>query len=165
MDNLGGALPGYSRFNLPIWGTFKDATHIFKSNQFKNDINAHEFSHWVQHHIPKLDKSIYEPIIQKSVNEDVFNYLNNVDEWLARGTQIKNYFGLKEGEELTGDMLRYAAKNMVKDRSYDNNLSYFFAGIKDFDKIAKFLNKYALDISVPIIMLNDKNEQNKEIKY
>lgn len=41
-------------------------------------------------------------------------------ELTARGTQIKNYFGLKEGEPITEDMLKYAAENYVKDRGYDN---------------------------------------------
>lgn len=45
-------------------------------------------------------------------------------------------------------MLRYASQNMTKDLGYDNDLSYFFAGIKDFDKMAKYLNKYALTISL-----------------
>lgn len=166
-DNLGVALPGYSKNNLHIWGTFKDSDYKFKSKQFKSDIEAHEFGHWVQHYIPELDESIYESIIPKSVNPEIYKYLSNVDEWLSRGTQIKNYFGLKEGEKLTEDMLKYASQNMIKDRGYDNNLSLFFAGIKDFKKMAEFLDEYALSISAPILLLNkNKNdEQNREIKY
>lgn len=119
----------------------------------------------VRHFVPKIDKSIYEPVIKESDNLKVYKYLSDPDEWLARGTQIKNYFGLKEGEELTGDMLKYAAKNMTKDRGYDNNLTLFFNGIKDYDKMAKYLSKYALGISAPILLLNKNNEQNREIKH
>lgn len=46
-------------------------------------------------------------------------------ELTARGTQIKNYFGLKEGEPITEDMLKYAAENYVKDRGYDNAMNMF----------------------------------------
>lgn len=65
-------------------------------------------------------------------------------------------FGLKEGEELTGDMLRYVAQNMVKDRDYDNNLTEFFSHIIDYDKMAKYIDKYA-PITVTAILYNDNN--------
>ena len=164
-ENVGVGLKGASSTNTPLWGVLKDAPEIYKTGQPFYDLSAHEFSHWVRHFVPKIDKSIYEPIIKESDNLKVYRYLNDPDEWLARGTQIKNYFGLKEGEELTEDMLRYAAQNMVKDRGYDNNLSLFFGGIKDFKRMTEYLNKYALGIATPILLLNKNNEQNREIKH
>lgn len=142
-ENLGAAILGLSKYNNPIWGVFKDAPSKFLKGKPNKDINAHEFSHWVEHPIPKLNESIYKP---------VNNYLIG-DEVLARGTQIKNYFGLKEGEELTEDMLKYASQNMVKDLGYDNSLTKFFSGIIDYDKMAKYLNKYSLS-TIPITIYN-----------
>lgn len=53
-------------------------------------------------------------------------------------------------------MLRYAAQNMVKDRRYDNNMTEFFNHILDYNKMAKYINKYSPVIITPI--LYDNNE-------
>lgn len=150
---IGMGIRGASKNNFHIWGVFKDAPKLYKTGQPYSDMSAHEFSHWVYKSIPEIDKSVYESVIKKIDDEKLYKYLSDPDEWLARGSQIKNYFGLKEGEELTGDMLRFASQNMIKDRGYDNNLSYFFAGIKDFDKMAEYLNKYSL-ATTPLMLMN-----------
>ena len=43
----------------------------------------------------------------------------------ARGTQLKNYFGLKEGEQLTPEMWNYAARHYATD-VVDNNMTDLF---------------------------------------
>ena len=161
-ENVGIAVRGSSSNNLPIWGVFQDAPELYKVGQPFFDLSSHEFSHWTRHFTPKIDKSIYEPIVKEAENSKLFKYLSDPEEWLARGTQIKNYFGLKEGEELTGDMLRYAAQNMVKDRGYDNNLTMFFKGIKDFDKMAKILSKYALGTTAIVKGVNEYKRNDKQ---
>ena len=65
-------------------------------------------------------------------------------ELVARGTQLKNYFGLKGGEPITEDMLKYAAKHYVKDTGIDNNMTQFFSGIKDWKAAAEWISKYSL---------------------
>ena len=161
-ENVGIAVRGSSSNNLPIWGVFQDASELYKIGQPFFDLSSHEFSHWIRHFTPKIDKSIYESVVKEAENSKLFKYLSDPEEWLARGTQIKNYFGLKEGEELTGDMLRYAAQNMVKDRGYDNNLTMFFKGIKDFDKMAKILSKYALGTTAIVKGVNEYKRNDKQ---
>ena len=79
----------------------------------------------------------------------------------ARGTQIKNYFGLKEGQPITEDMLKYAAENYVKDRGVDNGMNIFFGGIKDYKKMADWLTKWSPAIATPVIgnkMINSNDK-------
>ena len=57
---------------------------------------------------------------------------------------LKNYFGITDNRPITGDMLRYAAKNYVKDTGLDNNMTQFFSGIKDWDAAAEWLSKNAM---------------------
>lgn len=83
-----------------------------------------------------------EEYITRVMNND---YFLNPTELSARGTQIKNYFGLIDSkQEITGDMLRYAAKHYIKDTGIDNNMREFFISIKDFDKAAKWLSENSL---------------------
>ena len=142
--------------------TFKDAPDIYQNPQPKSDITAHEFSHFAYNpnRLPSIN--IYSP--SKDTPENVSKYLLGTDavkingmELTARGTQIKNYFGLKEGEPITEDMLKYAAENYVKDRGYDNNMTDFFKGIKDYKKMAEWISKYSPISATPLIL--NENEK------
>lgn len=142
--------------------TFKDAPGIYQNPQPKSDITAHEFSHFAYNpnRLPSIN--IYSP--SKDTPENVSKYLLGTDavkingmELTARGTQIKNYFGLKEGEPITEDMLKYAAENYVKDRGYDNNMTDFFKGIKDYKKMAEWISKYSPISATPLIL--NENEK------
>lgn len=83
-----------------------------------------------------------EEYITRAINND---YFLSPTELSARGTQIKNYFGLTDSsQEITGDMLRYAAKHYIKDTGIDNNMKEFFISIKDFDEAAKWLSENSL---------------------
>lgn len=45
-------------------------------------------------------------------------------EQTARGTQIKNYYGLNEGnQDITPAMWEYARRNYVKDTGINNNMT------------------------------------------
>lgn len=71
---------------------------------------------------------------------------NNYDELAARGTQIKNYFGLTSpDQEITPSMLKYAYKNYIKDTGINNNMIEFFNSITDFDKAAKWLSENSFE--------------------
>lgn len=149
--NVGYGKPNGSLNNSNDWGIFNDAPSKYSDNpQIRSDINAHEFSHWIYY--PKYGPS-----------EKYFNYdnlpssLRSHGEFAGRGTQLKNYFGLKEGEELTGDMLKYAKENFAKDRGYDNHMIDFLNRIKDFDKVAKWLNMFSASI-IPITIYNGNNK-------
>lgn len=82
-------------------------------------------------------------------------------ELASRGTQIKNYFGIKDDKiPITGDMLRYAAYNMIRDTKIDNDLTPFFSSIIDFDKAAKYLTKAATVYGGATMLNNKVNKQN-----
>lgn len=135
------------------WGIFEDAPKEFLDDPIKKgDALAHEFNHFVYSPYVGPSKKIF------NYPEDLTSSLAKPYELSARGNQIKNYFGLKEGEPITGDMLRYAAQNYTKDRGIDNKMTDFFNRIKDFDKMAEWLTGASASIS-PIIL--DKNENSK----
>ena len=74
---------------------------------------------------------------------------------MARGSQLKDYYGLDDpNQEITEDMLRYAAENYVKDTKLDNNMGLFFKSITDWKEAAKWLSKYATIAGVPITINN-----------
>ncbi len=64
---------------------------------------------------------------------------------MARATQLKNYFGLKENEKMTEDMLKYAADNYVKDTGIDNNMTDFFNRIdwKHAKEFVEYINNFS----------------------
>lgn len=126
------------------FGVFSDAPKFVRKGQTKSDIDAHEFVH----HIYTLNNA--------APSKSVFSESRfPLDEIIARGPQIKNYFGLREGEELTVDMLKYASKYMVKDRKYDNDLTEFFGHILNYDEMAKYISKYS-PLLIPAIYDNNR---------
>ena len=80
-------------------------------------------------------------------NNDAREYFigNYGTELAARGTQLKNYFGITDSylQKITPDMLKYAKEFYVKDTGLDNNMTEFFEGITDYDEFAKWLSKAA----------------------
>lgn len=147
-SNIGVARKNGSLSGKEEWGVVSDAVEPYTKGQPKSDLNAHEFTHYV-----------FGPNRRPSENTyiGINKYLNNPSEINARGTQIKNYFGLKEDETLTEDMLKYARDHYIKDRGYDNNMSQFFDGIKDWKEMAKWIQEYSPAVSIPLIMNNGNN--------
>lgn len=68
--------------------------------------------------------------------------LGNSTEMVQRATQIADYLGLKKGEPITPEKLRYAINNYIKDTGMDNNMSEFFSTIKDIDAAAKWMSAF-----------------------
>lgn len=118
---------------------YSDRPVQYLGRQAGSDIAAHEFSHYVYTPSDPIPREFFTPV------EGYGRYFtkNRSAEVAARGTQLKNYFGLKEGEPLTVEHLKYAAKHFVKDRGYDNGMTQFFQSIKNWDKTAKWLTKNA----------------------
>lgn len=105
-------------------------------------------------------------------------YLGRAEEHYTRGTQLKNYFNITNGSELTPEQLWYARRNYIKDTGVDNNmedwfqstidhfdettgllkdpqLNFGFSNIKDY---AKDLSKYSL-VAAPFILKFNQNTQ------
>lgn len=118
---------------------YSDRPVQYLGRQASSDIAAHEFSHYVYEPSNPIPREFFTPV------EGYTRYFTKgrSAEVAARGTQIKNYFGLKEGEPLTLEHLKYAAKHFVKDRGYDNGMTQFFQSIKNWDQTAKWLTKNA----------------------
>lgn len=66
--------------------------------------------------------------LKNNFGESGVKYFKNLNstEVAARFTQLKNYFGLKEGEPITKEMWDYAKQNYVKDTHLDNTMTEFF---------------------------------------
>lgn len=139
---------------------YSDRPSIYRGKQATSDISAHEFSHYVYTPGKTIPKEDFMPVKGYS---KYFNGFNST-EVQARGTQIKNYFGLTEGEPLTAEHLKYAAEHFVKDRGYDNGMTEFFKSIKNWDNVAKWLNDNSpavLPIGLTIGGATYLNQRNK----
>ena len=147
--NIGTA--EYPRYSKPWIPDYLEGMFQYNAGNYL-DKNAHEFAHYVFGPVEKPPLEVYN-----GVNA----YLRKPTEINARGTQIKNYFGLKENEPLTENMLKYAEKHYIKDRGYDNNMTQFFSGIKDWKEMAKWLQEFSPAASIPLIMNNGNNTTNK----
>ena len=103
-------------------------------------------AHELNHHLDEFSylESVDDFFTSSHLPYDVKYYIESPQEILARGNQIKNYFGLSKADDVvTGDMLKYAAKHYVDDTGMDNNMTQFFSGITDWDKMADFITKYS----------------------
>ena len=79
--------------------------------------------------------------LKNNFGESGVKYFKNLNstEVAARFTQLKNYFGLKEGEPITKEMWDYAKQNYVKDTHLDNTMTEFFNMVLP-EKLQEFLD-------------------------
>ena len=117
----------------------------FGDNNIRRTV-SHEMDHTI--HVPgEAPKGFDTSLTDLS---DYFSARNGT-ELTGRGTQIKDYYGLSSpDQEITEDMLRYAAKNYVKDTGMDNNMTEFFKSIVDWKEAAKWLSKWSTIIGTPV---------------
>lgn len=115
---------------------------------------SHEVDHAI--HIPAEPPRGFDTgYIDKHISQPGYFSNKNGTELAARGSQLKDYYGLDDpNQEITEDMLRYAAENYVKDTKLDNNMRLFFESITDWKEAAKWLSKYATIAGVPITINN-----------
>lgn len=124
----------------------------FGDNNIRRTV-SHEMDHAI--HIPGEAPKGFDTSLT-----DLSGYFSarNGTELTGRGTQIKDYYGLSSpDQEITEDMLRYAAKNYIKDTGMDNNMTEFFKSIVDWKEAAKWLSKWSTIIGTPVI-LNKTND-------
>lgn len=115
---------------------------------------SHEVDHAI--HIPAEPPRGFDTgYIDKHISQPGYFSNKNGTELAARGSQLKDYYGLDDpNQEITEDMLRYAAENYVKDTKLDNNMGLLFKSITDWKEAAKWLSKYATIAGVPITINN-----------
>lgn len=117
----------------------------FGDNNIRRTV-SHEMDHAI--HVPGEAPKGFDTSLT-----DLSGYFSarNGTELTGRGTQIKDYYGLSSpDQEITEDMLRYAAKNYVKDTGMDNNMTEFFKSIVDWKEAAKWLSKWSTIIGTPV---------------
>jgi hypothetical protein len=151
-----------------FYSWFKDAPQKLQGLQKANRGAAHEFAHYtyMPFGFPKGFNPKTSPLAEYFTGGTRFP---NSGEVMARGTQLKNYFGLKEGEELTPEMYRYAQRHYMTDVG-DNNMTEFFqSGNPEypyFPLFLKWINKNAPMIGVGTtltgtVLNSTNNEQNR----
>ena len=120
---------------------------------------SHEMDHAI--HIPGEAPKGFDTSLT-----DLSGYFSarNGTELTGRGTQIKDYYGLSSpDQEITEDMLRYAAKNYIKDTGMDNNMTEFFKSIVDWKEAAKWLSKWSTIIGTPVTISKMNEYDNSRI--
>ena len=85
-----------------------------------------------------LNQGVPDRIANK-ISDYILNESNGGTEIIARIGQIKDFLGLRAGEDLTEDMLRYAMQNYKNYVGVDT-MSYFFDIIKNIKNFVKFAN-------------------------
>lgn len=130
----------------------------FGDNNIRRTV-SHEMDHAI--HIPgEAPKGFDTSLTDLS---DYFSARNGT-ELTGRGTQIKDYYGLSSpDQEITEDMLRYTAKNYIKDTGMDNNMTEFFKSIVDWKEAAKWLSKWSTIIGTPVTISKMNEYDNSRI--
>lgn len=131
-----------------------DVPDRFKNPQYRTTTEAHEFAHFAFNPQRRPPLDVYNPPLTNP-HRDYLLGLRDLHEYgtelTARGTQIKNYFGLDKDKPITEDMLKYAADNYVKDKGFDNNMTDFFSGIKNYKEMAKWLSELSPMLALPLL--------------
>ena len=147
---------------------------MFPSNAEKAVI-SHEYDHAVR---GSSSRDVPKPMAKEAKswfdasfieNENMRNYISDPLELSARGSQIKDYFGLTEiDQDVTPEMLKYAARHYTTD-VMDNEMKEFFSGIKDWKKAAKWISEYstatAALFTIPRILEMDEGSFNRQEKF
>lgn len=123
---------------------FLEGNPNLSNKDVENFVKSHEVEHKIHFPDSGADKSGFD--LNKIDDDEVKDYFkeDHFTEMAARGTQIKNYFGLTDdAQEVTPEMLEYAARNYLKDYGYDNEMKEYFESISDYKKAAKWITDHA----------------------
>lgn len=123
---------------------FLEGNPNISNKDVENFVKSHEVEHKIHYPDSDADKSGFD--LNKIDDDEVKDYFkeDHFTEMAARGTQIKNYFGLTDdAQEVTPEMLEYAARNYLKDYGNDNEMKEYFESISDYKKAAKWITDHA----------------------
>ena len=123
---------------------FLEGNPNISNKDVENFVKSHEVEHKIHYPDSGADKNGFD--LNKIDDDEVKDYFkeDHFTEMAARGTQIKNYFGLTDdAQEVTPEMLEYAARNYLKDYGYDNEMREYFESISDYKKAAKWITDHA----------------------
>lgn len=138
------------------------------NEQSKNVMVSHEVDHIIHTPNEKPEGNGFDFSKLSDDAREYFSYENGT-EIAARGSQVKDYFGMtNDAQRITPEMLEYAKRHYVEDYGIDNNMTDFFNSITDFEKAAKWLSANA-SAGLGTYWLLDRNlkpdKDKVEIKY
>lgn len=138
------------------------------NEQSKNVMVSHEVDHIIHTPNEKPEGNGFDFSKLSDDAREYFSYENGT-EIAARGSQVKDYFGMtNDAQQITPEMLEYAKRHYIEDYGIDNNMSDFFNSITDFEKAAKWLSANA-SAGLGTYWLLDRNlkpdKDKVEIKY
>lgn len=120
-------------------------------------ILSHEYDH--VYNIPKEPLSGFDVDKLPKAMQQYFTHKNGT-EFSARGSQIKDYYGLtKETQKITPAQLEYAKNHYISDGYFNNNMTEFFNSITDYKKAANWINKNSSIVILPLML----NEDDKKV--
>lgn len=120
------------------------------------DVGAHELVHYMYRPSKEQEAELAYNVRQYFKRPEGRDYFrqSRATEQTARGTQIKNYYGLNEGnQDITPAMWEYARRNYVKDTGINNNMTEWLNSVdeRDISAFVKWLSNNAPVIAAPLI--------------
>jgi flagellum-specific peptidoglycan hydrolase FlgJ len=120
------------------------------------DVGAHELVHYMYRPSKEQEAELAYNVRQYFKRPEGRDYFrqSRATEQTARGTQIKNYYGLNEGnQDITPAMWEYARRNYVKDTGITNNMSEWLNSVdeRDISAFVKWLSNNAPVIAAPLV--------------
>lgn len=146
----------------PGTGTYRETYSINKdvlrdyTLQQSSDVKAHEMVHYMYRPSKEQEAELAYNVRQYFKRPEGRDYFrkSRATEQTARGTQIKNYYGLNEGnQDITPAMWEYARRNYVKDTGINNNMTEWLNSVdeRDISVFVKWLSNNAPVIAAPLI--------------
>ena len=146
----------------PGTGTYRETYSINKdvlrdyTLQQSSDVKAHEMVHYMYRPSKEQEAELAYNVRQYFKRPEGRDYFrqSRATEQTARGTQIKNYYGLNEGnQDITPTMWEYARRNYVKDTGINNNMTEWLNSVdeRDISAFVKWLSNNAPVIAAPLI--------------
>ena len=146
----------------PGTGTYRETYSINKdvlrdyTLQQSSDVKAHEMVHYMYRPSKEQEAELAYNVRQYFKRPEGRDYFrkSRATEQTARGTQIKNYYGLNEGnQDITPAMWEYAGRNYVKDTGINNNMTEWLNSVdeRDISAFVKWLSNNAPVIAAPLI--------------
>lgn len=149
-----GEQPGTGAYR-ETYSINKDVLRDYTLQQ-SSDVKAHEMVHYMYRPSKEQEAELAYNVRQYFKRPEGRDYFrkSRATEQTARGTQIKNYYGLNEGnQDITPAMWEYARRNYVKDTGITNNMTEWLNSVdeRDISAFVKWLSNNAPVIAAPLI--------------
>lgn len=149
-----GEQPGTGAYR-ETYSINKDVLRDYTLQQ-SSDVKAHEMVHYMYRPSKEQEAELAYNVRQYFKRPEGRDYFrqSRATEQTARGTQIKNYYGLNEGnQDITPAMWEYARRNYVKDTGINNNMMEWLNSVdeRDISAFVKWLSNNAPVIAAPLI--------------